>query len=245
MKKFSLFLLMFFSIFVLFAQETPNAEAANEVKEETKAEPAAETQTAAAPEAEQPADTPAAVKEEPKEETSPEAAAEAKEPAETVGQEAQNQEEQVQAAAETTDSREEQKEAEPSDGTKKEKKKAKTPKIKYERPYLGIGIPFVVLGSLSAAVLMPAMGAMAVAASDVCNTDENKDGEFCKKCRTDNHTAWTVGAVMTGVVGAGMIITGSWLISVKRPRQNQNVELNNVAILPTKDGMFASVGLNF
>ena len=94
-------------------------------------------------------------------------------------------------------------------------------------------------------VMMPAMGTMAFAASDAC---EGKDWGFCEELHENNkkhHTAWTVGSVMTGVVGAGMIAVGSWLTSIEKPRENQYVTLNNVAILPTKEGMYASVGFNF
>ena len=121
----------------------------------------------------------------------------------------------------------------------------KPQKIKYYRPYLGAGIPLIVIGSVSFALMMPAMGTMAFAASDAC---EGKDWGFCEELHENNkkhHTAWTVGSVMTGVVGAGMIAVGSWLTSVEKPRENQCVTLEGVAVLPTKDGMYASIGLGF
>jgi len=257
MKKISLFFLMVFSVFVLFAQEAPKEEAKNEVKEEVKAEPAAEAKPAdAAPEAQQPAEAaqqPAeaapesAVKEQPEEGSAPEAAAEEPKPVEQAGEEAPKQEEQAEEeVVDAGDKTEEQAGAEAAEEREAVViNKTKAQKIRYERPYLGVGIPLVVLGSLSVAVLMPAMGTMAFAASDAC---EGKDWGFCTELHENNkshHTAWTVGAVMTGVVGAGMIVTGSWLITIKKPRENQKIELSNAAVLPTKDGMFASLGFKF
>lgn len=98
----------------------------------------------------------------------------------------------------------------------KNRRKLNITDLKYYRPYKGIGIPLIAIGAVSFAVMMPAMGAMAFAASDAC---EGKDWGFCEELHDNNkkhHTAWTVGAVMTGVVGAGMIVVGSWMTSVKK-----------------------------
>ena len=226
MKKISLFMLMIFGIFMLFAQD---------VATETSQESAE-----AAPEQAEPAENaqePAADQEQPAEsvqqpvETAPEASAETAQPAETV-------QEPVEMLPET--SPEPEQPAEPA-----QHRSEKPQKIKYYRPYLGAGIPLIVIGSVSFALMMPAMGTMAFAASDAC---EGKDWDFCEELHDNNkkhHTAWTVGSVMTGVVGAGMIAVGSWLTSVEKPRENQCVTLEGVAVLPTKDGMYASIGLGF
>ena len=115
----------------------------------------------------------------------------------------------------------------------------------YYRPYLGVGVSLVVIGSISVLAVMPAMGAMAVADSDICANNEEKQYAFCAVLRTGHHTAWTTGAVLSGVVGAGMVVTGSWLVSVQKPRKNQNVTLNSFTIVPRKQGMFASIGFKF
>ena len=94
-------------------------------------------------------------------------------------------------------------------------------------------------------IMMPAMGTMAFAASDAC---EGKDWDFCEELHDNNkkhHTAWTVGSVMTGVFGAGMIAVGSWLTSIEKPRENQTVQLSSLAVLPKKNGMYASIGFKF
>ena len=213
-------MLMIFGIFMLFA-----TDAATETSQENAVAP--ETAQAPVENAQEPVETapeqvqPAETVQEPVEtlpETSPEQAENTMEPVETV-----------------------QEPAEPEHETSKEKER----KIKYYRPYLGAGIPLIVIGSVSFALMMPAMGTMAFAASDAC---EGKDWGFCEELHENNkkhHTAWTVGSVMTGVVGAGMIAVGSWLTSIQKPRENQCVTLEGVAVLPTKDGMYASIGLGF
>jgi len=245
---------MIFSACVLFAQEAPKEEPKNEVKEEPKTEAVAEAQPAeAAPEAAKeepknvetlpetsPQEEPKnaeAVKEEPKEEVQQEPA---NETAQETPKEEPKTEQQPEVAAET-----EQQAAEesPESASKDEiPVVGRQPRVEYYRPYLGVGVPLVVLGSISVLVLMPSMGAMAFAASDGC---KDKDWDFCEQCRNDHHTAWTTGAVLTGVLGAGMIVTGSWLITVQKPRENQVVRLNNFAVMPTKKGMMASVGFKF
>ena len=227
MKKISLFVLMIFGIFMLFA-----ADAAPETAQENAVEP--ETAQAPAENVQEPAETLPETPQEPAEntqeavETSPETS---QEPAENV-------QEPVETLPET--SQEPEQPAEPV-----KPRSGKPQKIKYYRPYLGAGIPLIVIGSVSFALMMPAMGTMAFAASDAC---EGKDWGFCEELHENNkkhHTAWTVGSVMTGVVGAGMIAVGSWLTSVEKPRENQCVTLEGVAVLPTKDGMYASIGLGF
>lgn len=236
MKKISLFMLMIFGAFILFAQEAPKEEPKNE---EVKAEAAAEAQPA----------------EQQNAETQPEAA----QPAEQQNTDAQPAEEPAQ---------EEQKPAEPETPAETQPAEPETPaeapvqaeqrpenapqpyayggsqKVEYYRPYLGAGVPLIVIGSVSFIVMMPAMGTMAFAASDAC---EGKDWDFCEELHENNkkhHTAWTVGSVMTGVVGAGMIAVGSWLTSIEKPK-NLPVEVSGFSILPSKNGMFASLGLKF
>ena len=227
MKKISLFVLMIFGIFMLFA-----ADAAPETAQENAVEP--ETAQAPAENVQEPAETLPEASQEPAEntqeavETSPETSQEA----------AENVQEPVETLPETSPEPEQ-----PAEPVKP--RSGKPQKIKYYRPYLGAGIPLIVIGSVSFALMMPAMGTMAFAASDAC---EGKDWGFCEELHENNkkhHTAWTVGSVMTGVVGAGMIAVGSWLTSVEKPRENQCVTLEGVAVLPTKDGMYASIGLGF
>lgn len=241
MKRIYLLVLMIFGAFILFAQEAPKEEPKNE---EVKAEAATEAQ----PAEQQPAETQPA-------ETQPEAA----QPAEQQNNEAQPAEAPVQ---------EEQKPAEPETPAETQPAEQETPeevpvqaqqepanapqpyayggsqKVEYYRPYLGAGVPLIVIGSVSFIVMMPAMGTMAFAASDAC---EGKDWDFCEELHENNkkhHTAWTVGSVMTGVVGAGMIAVGSWLTSIEKPK-NLPVEVSGFSILPSKNGMFASLGLKF
>lgn len=236
---------MIFSACVLFAQEAP--------KEEPKAvETLPETSTQEEPKnAETSQETPQNA------ETLPETSAQ-EEPknAETSQETPQNVETLPETSAQEEPKNMEQAEQQPDTAAELDKQAEEShaavadeipvagrpQKTDYYRPYLGVGVPLVVLGSLSVVILMPAMGAMAFAASDGC---KDKDWDFCEQCRNDHHTAWTTGAVLTGVLGAGMIVTGSWLITVQKPRENQYVRLNNVAVVPTKKGMMASVGFNF
>jgi len=234
MKKISLFMLMIFGIFMLFA-----ADAAPETAQENAAAPET-AQTPAEPAAEQA--QPAETAQEPAAEPAQEPAGNAPEPAETAPEPVETSPETSQEPAENTMEPVSEVVEEP---VKKAPRAGKPQKIKYYRPYLGAGIPLIVIGSVSFALMMPAMGTMAFAASDAC---EGKDWGFCEQLHDNNkkhHTAWTVGAVMTGVVGAGMIAVGSWLTSIQKPRENQCVTLEGVAVLPTKDGMYASIGLGF
>lgn len=230
MKKISLFSLMFLGVFMLFAQEAAsesaqesvNADAAQPSEAPQEQAQPAETDPNASQEAVQPeaATVEASVKEEPQEEVKEEPAAveESKEEPEVVASE--------ESAGEELQS-------------------GNSQKVEYYRPYLGAGVPLIVIGSVSFLIMMPAMGTMAFAASDAC---EGKDWDFCEELHDNNkkhHTAWTVGSVMTGVVGAGMIAVGSWLTTIEKPRKNQSVQLNSVAVLPKKNGMFASIGFKF
>jgi len=232
MKKIYLFMLMIFGIFMLFAQDAVTETAQeNAAAPETTAEQAQPAENTAEPVEASP-------------ETSPEPAQTAETPAEpeTPPQEEQKPEETQPAEPETPAQVEPETVNEPHPYVNVY---SKSDKIKYYRPYLGAGIPLIVIGSVSFALMMPAMGTMAFAASDAC---EGKDWGFCEELHENNkkhHTAWTVGAVMTGVVGAGMIAVGSWLTSIQKPRENQCVTLNGVAVLPTKEGMYASIGLGF
>ena len=231
MKKISMFMLMIFGIFMLFA-----TDAAPETAQENAAAPeTAQTPAETAPEQAQPAET----AQEPAE-TSPETS---QEPAEAVKEEVKEE------PAAVEEPKEEVKEEPVAEVVEEPAEKAprseKPQKIKYYRPYLGAGIPLIVIGSVSFALMMPAMGTMAFAASDAC---EGKDWDFCEELHDNNkkhHTAWTVGSVMTGVVGAGMIAVGSWLTSIEKPRENQCIQLSGVSVLPRKNGMFASIGFKF
>lgn len=227
-------MLMIFGIFMLFA-----ADAAPETAQENAAAPET-AQTPAEPAAEQA--QPAETAQEPAAEPAQEPAGNAPEPAETAPEPVETSPETSQEPAENTMEPVSEVVEEP---VKKAPRAGKPQKIKYYRPYLGAGIPLIVIGSVSFALMMPAMGTMAFAASDAC---EGKDWGFCEQLHDNNkkhHTAWTIGAVMTGVVGAGMIAVGSWLTSIQKPRENQCVTLEGVAVLPTKDGMYASIGLGF
>lgn len=231
-------MLMIFGVFMLFAQEAQKEEPKNE---EVKAEAAAEAQPAeAAPETAQPAEqqnAEAQPAEAPAQEEQKPAEPEAPEKAEAAPQEEQTPAETVEEAAVQAE--------QPAPANAPQPYVyGKTQKIKYYRPYLGAGVPLIVIGSVSFLIMMPAMGTMAFAASDAC---EGKDWDFCEELHENNkkhHTAWTVGSVMTGVVGAGMIAVGSWLTSIQKPR-NLPVEISGFSILPSNKGMFASLGLKF
>ena len=57
---------------------------------------------------------------------------------------------------------------------------------------------------------------------------------------------WTTASVAFGVLGGGLLATGTALLFIKRkPPENCNVSLNNLSVAPTKDGMFASAGFSF
>ena len=221
MEKILLFCLVILSVCALAAQETASEEPENGANETVKAEVPAEAQPAAEP-----------AKEEPKEETQPNVAAELEKQAETSHQ----------AVLESTEISEEKEDVVEARSKAKGRKKAKMPKMHYSRPYLGAGIPMIVLGSLSVALLMPAMSAMALAASD---TGKDKDSKFWTELRNDDHAAWTAGAVLSGVLGAGMVAVGGWMVTVKKPLQNQYVEVTELSVVPTNEGMFASFGLKF
>ena len=246
MKKISMFMLMIFGMFMLFAQDAaPETAQENAVAPET-----AQTPAETAPEQAQPAENTA----EPVE-TAPETTQEPVQTAETPAEQnvetspetpAETAEQKVETEPETSQETAEQDVEKAKTAKKSKKNRSEKPqKIKMDRPYAGAGIPLIAIGAVSFAVMMPAMGAMAFAASDAC---EGKHWGFCEELHDNNkkhHTAWTVGAVMTGVVGAGMIVVGSWMTSVKKPKENQCVELKNMAVLPTKEGMYASIGFGF
>ena len=227
MKKISLFMLMIFGIFMLFA-----ADAAPETAQENAVEP--ETVQTPAENAQDPVETLPETSQEPAENT--------QESVETSPETSQETAETAQESAETLP----ETSTEPEQPAEPVQPRSENPqKIEYYRPYLGAGVPLIVIGSVSFLIMMPAMGTMAFAASDAC---EGKDWDFCEELHDNNkkhHTAWTVGSVMTGVVGAGMIAVGSWLTSVEKPRKNQPLQLSAVSVLPKKNGMFASVGFKF
>lgn len=65
----------------------------------------------------------------------------------------------------------------------------------------------------------------------------------------NNYPGWagyTTASVAFGVLGGGLLATGTALFLIKRkPPENCNVSLNNLSVAPTKDGMFASAGFSF
>ena len=231
MKKISLFVLMIFGIFMLFA-----ADVAPETAQENAVEP--ETAQAPAENVQEPAETLPETSQEPAEntqeavETSPETSQEQAQPAENV-------QEPVETSPETS--------PEPEQPAESVQPRSEIPQTsEYYRPYEEVGVSLIVLGSLSVGLVMPIMSFMAFTASDACEgTDWGKWFTDLHENSKKHHTAWTVGSVMTGVVGAGMIAVGSWLKSVEKPRENQCVTLEGVAVLPTRDGMYASIGLGF
>ena len=110
--------------------------------------------------------------------------------------------------------------------------------IRTYRPYLGWGIPLIIIG---AGALANMAWTSAVAVYYVDNGDE------CGWSECGDDEAWagyTTAAVMSGVLGTGLLITGAILTSIKRP-VNQNFTLNNFSVTPTKGGMFASAGFAF
>ena len=168
MKKIPLFMLMIFGVFMLFAQEAQKEEPKNE---EVKAEAAAEAQPAentaepvetlpeTSPEPAQPAEAPAQEEQKPAEPETPAETETPQEPAQT---------------AETQETAEPEAVNEPHPYVNVY---TKPEKVKYYRPYLGAGVPLIVIGSVSFMIMMPAMGTMAFAASDAC---EGKYWDFCE-----------------------------------------------------------------
>ena len=111
--------------------------------------------------------------------------------------------------------------------------------IRTYRPYMGWGIPLIIIGA-GALANMAWTSAVAVYYLD--------NGGDCSwgSCE-GNDEAWagyTTAAVMSGVLGAGLLVTGAILTSIKKPI-NQNFTLNNLSVTPTQGGMFASAEFSF
>ena len=63
----------------------------------------------------------------------------------------------------------------------------------------------------------------------------------------NNTTTLLTAGIVTWIIALPVWITGAALLAKKRPlpNQNQKIELSNISVTPTKDGMFASAGFSF
>ena len=121
----------------------------------------------------------------------------------------------------------------PTEHTQQQSLSQQNQQIRTYRPYVGWGIPLIIVGSGSIGAMI-AYSVVAAYYADDDYYDEHNDG----------WAGYTTAAVMSGVLGTGLLITGAILTSIKRP-VNQNFTLNNLSIAPTKGGMFASAGFSF
>ena len=119
--------------------------------------------------------------------------------------------------------------------------------IRTYRPYVGWGVPLIIIG---AGALANMAWTSAVAKYYVDNGSYYVRGGYgynAYEYHEGNDKAcagYTTAAVMSGVLGAGLLITGAILTSIKRP-VDQNFTLNNLSVTSTKGGMFASAGFAF
>ena len=94
----------------------------------------------------------------------------------------------------------------------------------YYRPYVGLSITLAVLAGLSLGTGV-ALGLIAL-------EEEQWEG-------------FGEGAVATTVIGIALAIPSAILWHTEKPIKNRRFSLNNISITPTKDGMFASLGIKF
>ena len=101
----------------------------------------------------------------------------------------------------------------------------------YSRPYMGWGIPAIIIGSMGIA----AMIAFSAAAADF-------DDEFDTM---DTWVGFSYAAVASGLLGAGLIVSGALFTNIKKPRKPKSVSVNNLSVSPIKNGVYASAGFTF
>ena len=100
--------------------------------------------------------------------------------------------------------------------------------------YRNIGISVLVVGS--------AIGAVLAGCSDITRSTD-KDGAPTGPMSTGGKAMLASGLIILG----GSIAGGTVLIvkGVRMKKEGERLELNNVSVLPTNDGFYASVGFNF
>ena len=102
----------------------------------------------------------------------------------------------------------------------------------YSRPYMGWGIPAIIIGSMG---IVGMMGFSNAAAS--CNADYD--------CSISEWAGWSYAAIASGFLGAGLIVSGAIFTTIKKPQKPKSVSVNNLSVSPMKNGVYASAGFNF
>ena len=101
----------------------------------------------------------------------------------------------------------------------------------YSRPYLGWGIPAIFIGGLGIAGMI---GFSVAAAS--CYDDFDHMAEWI---------GFSYAAAFSGLLGAGLIVSGALFTTIKKPRKPKSVSVNNLSVSPIKNGVYASAGFTF
>lgn len=100
-----------------------------------------------------------------------------------------------------------------------------TPPAKgYYKPYIGLSITLAVFAGLSIGTGM-VLGLIAL--------------------EEDQWKGYGEGAVATTVIGFALIVPAVILEHIEKPVKNKRFSLNNISVIPTKDGMFASLQVGF
>lgn len=102
----------------------------------------------------------------------------------------------------------------------------------YSRPYMGWGIPAIIIGSMG---IVGMMGFSNAAAS--CNADYD--------CSISEWAGWSYAAIASGFLGAGLIVSGAIFTTIKKPQKPKSVSVNNLSVSPMKNGVYASAVFNF
>lgn len=102
----------------------------------------------------------------------------------------------------------------------------------YSRPYMGWGIPAIIIGSIW-------MGGMIGFSVTAANCADNND------CSISEGLAWSYAAVASGLLGAGLIVSGALFTTIKKPRKPKSVSVKNLSVSPIKNGVYASAGFTF
>ena len=132
-------------------------------------------------------------------------------------------------------------EAEKSKLAEESKKAESERKITAERlkddgkMYRDAGISVLAIGT-TAGILLTGLSFIAM------DENPNNDGVYDKPTTTSK-TMLSIGIILT----VGSIAGGTYLVvkGRKMQREGEYLELNNVSVLPTNDGFYASVGFNF
>ena len=104
----------------------------------------------------------------------------------------------------------------------------------YSRPYMGWGIPAIIIGSMGIAGMI----AFSTAAASCADTDMDD-------CSLSEGLAWSYAAIASGFLGTGLIVSGAIFTTIKKPQKPKSVSVNNLSVSPMKNGVYASAGFNF